>query len=79
MLEFELRRRHGTDVLPLHAVTKHRQPFGYVVRRRDQEKPLEEWVGYFDSKEAVWKEAPYKDRALIMRNLCEKRWYPGVL
>jgi hypothetical protein len=47
-------------VLPLHAVTKHRQPFGYVVRRKDQKKPLEEWDRYFDSKEAVWKEAPYK-------------------
>ncbi|MFH2122739.1 MAG: site-specific integrase [Pseudomonadota bacterium] len=39
---------------------------------RDPKRPWVYWHRYFDSKAGVWKEAPYKDRKLIMRSLCKK-------
>jgi integrase len=39
---------------------------------RDNGKPWVFWHRYFDRKERVWQEAPYKDRKRIMKTLCTK-------
>ena len=39
---------------------------------RDNGKPWVFWHRYFDRKERVWREGPYKDRKRIMKTLCAK-------
>lgn len=47
-----------------------------ILRRRffsrEKSKPWVFWHRYYDRKEKVWREGPYKERKRIMATLCQK-------
>lgn len=72
------RKKKGGHLTPrkIHMASRLLDVLTRRFANRDPKKPWVFWHRYFDRKDKVWKEAPYKDRKRIMKTLCKKADVP---